>query len=207
MCLTPYDGINSEDEVRELIRRTKSFLPNIIYECVNEPANNDRQARIVQILKEEGIPNKFIMIDWVDSSEFTILLETTLAGEGLASLHRVGSMETIHAPWPTGWSTSEGTMKAMRNGLGGSCDGSDVTGNSHGLRFWYHVQHGVEGFERPDNQQLYEITKWMLENGKHYEDLSATGFQESESPNLKKAIENGKIERQKMYQAYLDSLK
>ncbi len=204
MTLTPYGGQNSDDEIRGLIRRTKSFSPNIVYHAVNEPQNNDRQKRIVEISHEEGIENKFIMIEYMDSSDFTKLLQEDLNGEGLASYHRVGSMETINAPWPVGWSTSSGTMDLMKIGMGGSCDGSDITGNSRGLRFWYHVQHGIMGYERPDNQQLYNITKWMLANGKHYEDLSAAGFQESESPNLKKAIENGKIERQKMYQAYVD---
>lgn len=202
MCLTPYGGENSFDEVREIIRRTKSFLPNIIYECVNEPTTNDRQKRIVDILKDENIPNKYIQINFLDSGEFGELLTVWLNGEGLACAHRTGSMETIRLTNELGkaWEGSPGCMRLMGNGLYGSNDGDDVQQSAKGLTFWAQKPEDKIKYRRSDNNQITEITSWMLAHGRGvgFEVLSACGFQASEPPDLKEAIRIGRDERRAM---------
>lgn len=201
MCLTPYDGVNSFDEVRKLIRRTKSFLPNIIYECVNEPATNDRQKRIVDILKEEGVPNKYIQINFLDSGEFGELLTVWLNGEGLACGHRVGSMETIRLTNELGkaWEGSPGCMRLMQNGFYGSNDGDDAQQSAKGLTFWAQKPEDKIKYRRSSNNQIADITTWMLVHGRGvgYEVLSAILFQATECPDLSKVGE-GRAERRAM---------
>jgi hypothetical protein len=200
LCLTPYGITNSDDEIRTIIRATKQFLPYIIYEAVNEPRDNERQKEIVAILQAEGIPNKNIQIEYVDSGAFFDLLATTLKGEGLATLHWVGTMDTVDADWPMGWSTSDGTMKLMGYGMYGSNDGQDAARAAKGLNWWAHSQMTppVTEYRRPDNPQLAEVTPWMLANGRGYEHLSAAGFQASATPDLRAAIELGRAERRAM---------
>jgi len=122
-----------------------------------------------------------------------------LAGEGLASGHGIGSMETILAPWPNGWATSSGTLKLMEYGLTGSNDGEDTEKAALGL-YWFWMPQGPG--RRSSAAQAHDVTAWMLEHGKGWEMLSASGFQSGGRPNLKAAIELGREERKAMRKAY-----
>lgn len=200
ISLEPYGGMATDSEINWIIDTCVPFLPYVIFETANESGDMDLHRRLISMLKAKGIPNKNIMLYYVDNGDFADCLVNELAGEGLASLHGVGSMETILAPWPTGWSTSDGTMKLMKLGLGGSDDGA--TSTVAGGYLWPWLPNG-EG-RRPPVSEIYEMTKWMLANGKHFEHLSAAGFQGSNRPNLKKAIELGRLEREAMARAYKD---
>jgi len=200
VCLQPYRGTISDDKVRWLIRALKPYLPNIVFECVNEPTENDRQRQLVEILRAEGVPNKYIQIEFVDSGDFYDLLHKTLNDEGLATYHWTGTMETIHAPWPKGWSTSSGMMEFMKMGLYGSNDGQDMARAAKGLNFWLHDHHNppITEYRRPDNQQLKDVTTWMLAHGKGNENLSASAYLKAASPNMDDCINIGHAERRAM---------
>jgi len=198
ICLTPYRGSISDDEARWLVRELKSYLPNIIFECVNEPTENERQRRLVEILKAEGIPNKFIQVQHVDSGAFYDLLHDTLNGEGLATYHWTGTLETINAPWPKGWSTSSGMMTFMTMGLYGSNDGQDTMRAALGLNFWLHDHQNppITEYRRPNNWQLGKVSAWFRAHGKgHVEHLSASAYQRSAKPNMDDALSIGHEER------------
>ena len=214
----PYDGYHLrydlyfEAYVREFVRRTKKWLPYIIYETWNEPSGfpggtaDDAEAslRMVKIFQEEGVPSEHIQIPYCDSSTMFRTLQVTLGGKGLACLHWVGSMETITVTNENGkaWEGSEGTALLMQNGLYASNDGEDTQRASRGLN-WQHLEaQGNREYLRPDNDQLYDVTKWMLSHGRGYEHLSAAGFQRAETPHLGDAIEIGRAERRAMRQAW-----
>jgi hypothetical protein len=199
ICLQPYRGTISDDRARWLIRALRGYP--IIWECENEPADNDNQERLVEILKSEGIPNNFIQIELVDSGAFYDLLHKTLNDEGLATYHWTGTMETIHAPWPKGWSTSSGMMEFMKMGLYGSNDGQDTMRAAKGLNFWLHDHQNppITEYRRPNNEQLGAVSAWFRAHGKgHVEHLSAAAYQRSASPNMDDAISIGRAERQAM---------
>jgi hypothetical protein len=206
----PYDGYSLRHDpyfpayVREFVRRTKKWLPYIVYETWNEPGGQNAGAdeaeaslQMVKILQEEGVPNAHIQISYCDSSVMFMTLQVTLRGEGLACLHWVGSMETITISNEHGqaWEGSPGTALLMENGLYASNDGEDTQRASRGLNWWHREQMGCREYLRPDNDQLYEVTKWMLSRGRGYEHLSAAGFQSTETPVLADAIEIGRAER------------
>lgn len=196
ICLQPYRGSISDDKARWLIRALHGYP--IIWECVNEPTTNDRQARLVEVLKEEGVKNKFIQIQWTDSSDFKRLLRDNLNGKGLATYHWTGTMETVNAPWPKGWSTSSGMMEYMSLGMYGSNDGQDTMRAAKGLNFWLHDHHNppITEYRRPNNPQLRKVAAWMRAHGKgHVEHLSAAAYQRSARPNMDDAISIGHAER------------
>jgi len=217
LTIGPYVGYHLKDiptflrYVETFIKRTKKWLPYVIYETWNEPSGTPEEQvaasrRIVDILQAEGVPNAHIQIPYSDSSDFAMLLVNQMKGEGLACLHWVGSMETIQLSTERGqaWEGSSGTEWLMRNGLYGSNDGEDTQGAARGLNWWHREQVGCQKYRRPDIDQLYKITKWMLSHGRGYEHLSAAGFQRSETPILADAIVLGKSERAAMRQAYED---
>lgn len=192
--LTPYseghDVFLSDDDVRRLIRETKEFRPFIIYETENEPYQNENQERIVRILHEEGIENKFIQLGHHDSSDFTALHQS-MSSEGLACCHNCGTMDTVNGPHPIGWANSSGTMTAMGYGMYGSNDGEDAAKRAEGVYFF----EGNPASRRPSNAQLYEVAKWMSEHGHGFENLSAAGFRDKKIPDMAQFIFEGSEER------------
>lgn len=205
VSLWAYGGGSTDSEIDYVIDLAKPFLPYIVFEPINEAYGMSGQIKIVNMLKAKGIPNSAIMISFVDSGEFADMLVNGLNGEGLACGHGIGSLETIHAPWPNGWSTSSGTLALMKYGLFPSSDGEDATHSARGS-FWFWLPDPGPG-RRPSVDQIYGITKWSLENGRGYEQLSAAGFLDSGRPNLKAAIELGREERRAMRAAYNEVVK
>jgi len=207
ITLQPYGAEISDDDARRLIRACLPYSPNIIFEAINEPRNNERQKQLVEILKSEGVENKFIQIEWADEGAFFDLMENTLQGEGLATLHWCGTMATINAPHPQGWATSEGCLYLVTIGLYPSSDGST---DGHGPDFPW-------AFNRtPTPEEAKAVLAWSLnhhndftgaiEHGRGFEMLSAQGFawidpgtgQRGKFPRLEDVIEFGKAERQAM---------
>ena len=212
----PYSGYDLRGNpdfpgyVREFVKRMKKWLPNIIFETWNEPVGSpdeiaETQKQMVTIFQEEGVPDSHIQIAFADGGKNSDILMTQLGGEGLMSLHWIGSMETVQQVWEP----SSNYVPLMGYGLYGSDDGQDTQRSAHGLNWWWHEQQGITEYRRPDNDQIYEITKWMLTHGRGvgYEHLSAAGFQTAATPNLEEAIRIGKDERKAMYRAYCDTLK
>jgi len=202
VSLWAYGGGSTDSEIDYIIDLAKPFLPYVIFEPINEAYGMSGQIKIINMLKAKGVPNSAIMLSFQDSGEFADTLVNTLAGEGLASLHGVGSLADIHAPWPNGWSTSDGTLRLMQIGFGGSDDGA--TSSVAGGYLWPWLPNG-EG-RRPPVSELFEMVKWMLANGKHFEHLSASAFQSGGRPNLKAAIELGREERLAMRKAYNETI-
>jgi len=200
VSLWAYGGGSTDSEIDYIIDLAKPFMPYVIFEPINEAYGMSGQIKIINMLKAKGVPNSAIMLAFQDSGEFADTLVNTLAGEGLASGHGVGSMETINAPWPNGWATSSGTLALMKLGLFPSSDGEDATHSARGL-YWFWLPPPGPG-RRPSVDQIYEITKWCLQNGRGYEQLSASGFQSGGRPNLKAAIELGREERKAMRKAW-----
>jgi hypothetical protein len=175
-----------------------------VFETANENGNAALSAKLVNQLKAHGIPSENIMIYFEDSGAFADLLVNALEGKSLATLHGVGSMETIDAPWPNGWSTSPGTLKLMEYGLTGSNDGEDFAKAAKGL-FWPWLPNGPG--QRSTAEQGHDITLWYLQNGgRGWEFLSASGFQQhgpnQKRPDLLGAVELGREERKAMRRAY-----
>jgi len=238
ISLTPY-GMDQnvvfngayQSALRTFIQRTKKYLPFVRYETYNEPNTNEDakvevNKKMVEILQSEGVPNWAIQIAFADRSANSAILINTLNSEGTMSLHWVGSMETIQ-DGPTPWAGSPGTQWLMGAGLGSSDDGQDMKRKSLGLNWGYLEEQGITEAQRPNNLQLYKMTRWMLRKfelmkidangnyiytgqtvrGRVIEHLSAAGFQhKKEQPNLKMAIEIGRDERIIMRNAYNDSL-
>jgi hypothetical protein len=201
ISLEPYGaGLAPDADIDWIIDSAKPFLPFVVFETANENGDTKLSEKLINQLKAHGIPSENILIYYADSGAFADLLVNALEGKGLASLHGVGSMETINAPWPRGWSTSSGTLKLMALGLTGSNDGEDGEKKAQGLFWpWYPAGPG----QRSTATQGHDITVWMLAHGRGWEFLSASGFiSGSNRPNLKDAIENGREERRKMRQGY-----
>jgi hypothetical protein len=195
--------------VGNFVERTEKWLPNIIYETWNEPPNEPEwQKFIVDILLENGVPQENIQLAYADSSDWYAILSEDLGGKGLACYHWTGSMEAINAPWPAGWSTSSGMMQLMTLGLYGSDDGGDGYGQGLYWEFQRNIPGCDEGclqqYRRPSNQQIYEVTTWMLQNGKGFEHLSAAGFQKPDAfpIDIEGAMNLGKTEMEMMRRAY-----
>lgn len=236
ICLTPY-GLKSRSDldkelgpglgvsqdvlwspdfpvyIRNLVRLYKKFLPNVIFETINEPDNGwgRLQEQIVDICLEEGVGPELIQIEFFDSGDCARILVDKLQGKGLCSLHWTGSMNAIEAPWPKGWTDSEGSMRFMQVGLYPNNDGGDGFGK--GL-LWSWLPKG-EG-RRSSPQQIFDVTKWSLKHwnkftkqdefGRGFEHLSASGFQKSGRPDLLQEIELGRPERQALVAAYQEVL-
>jgi len=200
VSLWAYGGGSTDSEIDYIVDLARPFMPLVIFEMQNESSSMSEQRRLIARCKAKGIPNSALLINFNDSGDFADCLQNELNGEGLACGHGVGSMQTIDAPWPNGWSTSSGTLALMKYGLFPSSDGEDAAHSAQGL-YWFWLPPPGPG-RRPSVDQIYEITKWSLQNGRGYEQLSAAAFQSGGRPNLKAAIELGREERLAMRRAY-----
>jgi hypothetical protein len=209
ISLEPYGAVGPapDADIDWIIDSAKPFLPFVVFETANENGNSGLSIKLINQLKAHGIPNENIMIYFEDSGAFADLLVNALEGKGLASLHGVGSMETINAPWPRGWSTSPGTLKLMEYGLTGSNDGDDGEKKAEGL-FWPWMPNGPG--QRSTAAQGHDITVWMLAHGRGWEFLSASGFQQhgpgQQRPDLLGAVELGRGERKALRAAYSEMI-
>jgi hypothetical protein len=185
VSLKPYGGDLPWDEYRKLIALCMEFMPNVVFEPVNEPAAMDLPLQIAGILRSEfNVADSHIMFGYVDSGVFGDEM-LRMGGKGLASCHRVGSMATVNGPYPIGWAGSSGTMKLMGLGMTGSNDGDDAGKGVHGDLFY-----GLNpASQRPTTGELFACASWMMKNGKGYEHLSAKAFLASEEPNLRALTE------------------
>lgn len=195
------------DNILELL---KPFLPNIIIETVNEGgAGSERAQRmIVDAAIQKGFPLEHIQLSPWDGGGYAELLGTVLNGQGLGCWHWYGTMESVEAPWPKGWTDSPGGLELLKLGTYLSNDGA---GDGHGLKFSWDPDGVVQ---RSNPQELYGITRWglrhynkftgKLEEGRGFEHLSAAAFQTTGRPDLRAAIEIGREERQAMARAYRD---
>jgi len=197
VCVHPYRMGISDDQARWLIRELKGYLPNIIFEAMNEPYphEQDRNRRIVETLLAEGIPRAHIQVQYVECGAWGDMMEELdLKGKCLVSSHWMGSMETVNDIF------SGGTAQTILSWgmFCGSNDGPDKLLKSKGLNFWHNAQAGLDN-RRPDNGQLSDITGWLLShNGAGYEMLSASGYQSSAFPSMNDVIAVGKAERTAM---------
>jgi hypothetical protein len=204
ISLEPYGaGLAPDADIDWIIDSAKPFLPYVVFETANENGNAALSEKLVNQIKAHGIPSENIMIYFEDSGAFADLLVNALEGKGLASLHGVGSMDTINAPWPRGWAASPGTLKLMEYGLTGSNDGEDGEHKAQGL-FWPWLPHGPG--QRSTAGQGHDIEAWNLAHGRGWEFLSASGFQQhgpgQQRPDLLGAIELGREERLAMRRVY-----
>jgi hypothetical protein len=204
VSLWAYGGGSTDSEIDYVIDLAKPFLPYVIFEPINEAYGMSGQIKIVNMLKAKGVPNSAILLSFVDSGEFADMLVNGLNGEGLACGHGVGSMETIDQPG-VGWSTSAGCLALMKVGFFGSNDGEDAMHAATGL-YWFWLPPPGPG-RRSSEGQIFDVTKWMLQHGRGWEHLSASGFQNSGRPNLKQAVELGREERKAMRAAYNEVVK
>lgn len=212
ISLEPYGAGEAPDaDLDWIIESAKPFLPYVIFETANESGSMSLHIKLINKLKAHGIPNSSIAFYFVDSGEFADMLVNGLSGEGMASLHGVGSMDTITAPWPRGWATSPGTLKLMEYGLTGSNDGEDAEHKALGSCWPWMPPDPATGKcngQRSTAAQGHDILAWNLQNkGRGWEFLSAAGFQSgSQRPNLLEAVEKGREERKAMRTAYSETI-
>jgi hypothetical protein len=200
MILQPYRSGISNADVRWLIKKTKQFLPNIIYEPTNEPGPPDvpRLIAIAEILLEEGIPKSNILIEFAHSGEWSDFMLNGMKDGATVCHHWIGSMETASEVFSGGAAQtilSWGTFC-------GSNDGPDKLLKAGGLNFKYLEEAGVDN-RRPTNYALHALSCWMLENGRGYEHLSASAYRRPTVnhlswPNMDDCIALGRQERQAM---------
>jgi hypothetical protein len=209
ISLEPYGagGPAPDADIDWIIDSAKPFLPFVVFETANENGNTGLSTKLINQLKAHGIPNENILIYFEDSGAFADLLVNALEGKGLASLHGVGSMDTVNAPWPRGWSTSPGTLKLMEYGLTGSNDGEDGEKKAEGL-FWPWMPTGPG--QRSTAAQGHDVESWYLAHGRGWEFLSASGFQQhgpgQQRPDLLGAVELGREERKALRVAYDETI-
>lgn len=199
ITMIPYRGDMTSGDVRSMVRHLIPFLPNVIIETENEPVTNDRQEMVLSVLKETGWPINHIQLGFVDSGAFG---DTVLANPGILSCcHYVATTDTIFSSEKYGWANSPGTMKLMSLGMYGSNDGEDSAKACRGPYFY-----GMDPkSRRPATPQLEDTTRWMLQNGKGYEDLDSAAFSVTAVPNLIDGILNGQPNRRAMRKAYNDA--
>jgi hypothetical protein len=200
LCLRPFAGSYIEAQYKDIIAQTVQFLPNIIYETINEPrvADNDLQVSLVQWLQAAGVPTTNIQLGHTDSSSFFNLLQAI--APGLATYHWAGTMDTINYPKPStiGWAVSSGMMELMANGLYGSNDGPDAAEAAAGSYF-YQLD---PTSRRPTSAQLEPVVLWMLQHGYGFEHLCASAFLNTLYPVMADAVSYGAEYRQAMRSAY-----
>jgi hypothetical protein len=200
MILQPYRSGISNADVRWLIKKTKQFLPNIIYEPTNEPTVPDvpRLIAIAEILLEEGIPKSNILIEFAHSGEWADFMLNGMKDGASVSHHWMGSMKTVADTF-----TGAAAQQILSwGGFVGSNDGPDEFNDAGGLNFRYLEEAGVDN-RRPTNYALHALSCWMLENGRGYEHLSAAGYRVATVnglswPNMDDAIVIGREERKAM---------
>lgn len=201
--LEPYGGMATDSELDWEIETALPYLPYVIFETANENGNMTLQRALIARLKAHGVPNENIQLYYHDSGDFADALQNELGGKGLACLHGVGTMDSVNAPWPRGWSTSPGTLALMGLGLYGSNDGEDGEHAAKGL-YWFWMPTGPG--QRSTASQGHDVTAWFVSHGRGWEFLSAAGFQEGGRPNLLKAVELGREERKAMRAAYNETI-
>ena len=206
VTIGPYSGYHLKsnlkfpDYVREFIRRTKKWIPYIIYETWNEPTGvpgeqYDSQKLIVDILKTEGI-REHVQVNWFDSSLFYQLISEDLQGKGLAAIHWYGSEQSADT-------LKVGMMAShlIPNGTYPCSDGEDWHREAKGLDWPWDT---TKEYRRPSVEQIRYISKVISElGGKGFDHLSASGFQPNKkTPNLKTAIDLGREERRAMGEVF-----
>ncbi len=209
LTVLPYKGELTDDDIRELIRRTRRFQP--IYECANEPGDNWTQERVLRILQAEGVPLDHIMVAFVDSSDWFEMMKTVadLDGQGeiikikcLLSAHQFGSMETIRDTFGAGGNADK--ILSWGNFVA-SNDGPDKLLKTTGLNFRYLAERGADA-RRETPEKMREVAAYFIDRERGgYEDLSASGYQRPTTigpdggpvswPNMDDAIELGRAER------------
>ncbi len=218
VTVSPYKAGITEPAARQLIQFLKPMLPNIIFECANEPAENYEQFRILEILQDEGVPLKNIMVAFVDSSDWFEMMKTVadLDDQGeivkikcLLSAHQFGSMETVNDTFGAGGNADK--ILSWGNFVA-SCDGPDKLLKSLGINFRYLAERGVDA-RRPNNDQLKELVTFFLKNGAGYEMLSAWAYRGDTTigpdggpvswPNMSDARIFGSEERKTMSSAWM----
>jgi len=189
----PYAGAYDDEILCQIIYETWP-LYDIVYEPWNENGNLATQARIVNMLKDSSIHNKYIQLYFEDSGDWVRYLQ---ANPGMISTqHGVGSMKTVDY-W---WRGSPGCRELMKLGFYAGDDGGDMEKDAHGPMFYSNSES-----RRPDNGQLYEITKFMLQNTTGFDHLSAAAFANGETvPDLEKEMANGVGEMEAMNHAWHD---
>lgn len=194
LSIMPYGGIYDNATLARIINETwPTYSPHIIYEPWNENGNLVDNGKIIDMLKTHGVPNKHIQIYFQDSGDWAAYLQ---ANPGMISVdHGVGSMATVNK-W---WEGSPGCHGLMALGFYASDDGQDMEKDSHGLAFF-----GNEKTRKPDNGQLYEITKFMLEHTTGFDHLSAAGFQLGGVPDLGSEMNIGAGEMDALAAAWHD---
>lgn len=199
------------DYARELVKRTRKFMPRIILQTRNEgeqlttPENlYDYDNDLIAVLKAEGVPVENIMIGYYDSSLClrTLMPETwtdprdgqvyhgtALLGRGLADAHNIGSPEGLGPYDPNSFER----VWAIKWGSFPSCDGPDKGHAAAGLGwFWLHNHEN----DRPTAPQAVGILQTMKKFGRWaFEWWSSTAFQKGDLPDLNDAIELGHAER------------
>lgn len=203
LCLQPYGDRTPLRNVQyqSLISLALEFAPNVVVEAENEPLSNDINAIVVSLAKAMGIPNNMIQVQWVDSGDYFKLVSQALNGQGISCLHFYASMDTITAPWPKGWTTSENTMKFVHQySLYPSTDGG-TDGHDGQFPWWTGTDYHAAS---PDD--AYRMCKWNLkELGRGLELLSKSMFV-TNFPNVRLSIEGGRGERRAMRLAYREVL-
>lgn len=195
------------DNILELL---KPFMPNIIIETINEGGVGSEAAQrmIVNAALAKGYPVEHLQLSPWDGGGFADLLTGPLQRKGLACWHWYGTLASISAPWPKGWTDSMNGLELLNNGVYLSNDGA---GDGSGLKFSWDPDGIVR---RSSPAEIYQVTGWGLrhfnkftnrwEEGKGFEHLSAAAFQTTGRPDLRAAIELGREERQAMAKAYAE---
>lgn len=199
LCLQPYGDRTPmpTNLYQSLIYLAQSFAPNVIIEPENEPQDMTIANIVVPMAKAMGVPNSHLQVEWVDAGEYFDMVKDTLNGEGISCLHFYASMDSINAPWPKGWTTSENSMMFVRvYGLYPSTDGG-LDGHDGQFPWWTDPT-----WHCASPQDAYEMCRWNLsEGGRGLELLSKSMFS-TDFPNVALSIEGGRAERQAMRRAY-----
>jgi len=190
LSLMPYKGWYDDYVLRKLIQETKIYLPHIIYETANEEGNLDKQIHIVEMLLEEGVPEKYIQLSFVDSGDFARYIQ---AHRDISCCHCCGSEETMYV-W---WIGSPGCQGLLDLDMYPSDDGKDAEGKSVGYTFWDNPD-----ARKPSPAQLYGMCKYFLKRGVGFDHLTAAGFQGYNTPNIEVEMTLGIPEMDAMYEAY-----
>jgi hypothetical protein len=199
LCVQPYGTRTPMPAAhyQGLINQALEYAPNVLVEPENEPQSNEINAIVVNLAQVMGLPNKMIQVEFVDSGEYFDLLSGPLKGEAATCLHFYASMDSITAPWPKGWTTSDGTMRLVREyRLYPSTDGG-FDGHDGAFPWWTDPTWHCAS---PDD--AYAMAKWNLgEGGRGIELLSRSMFA-TDFPNVRLSIEGGREERRLMRRAY-----
>ena len=207
ICVTPYGGASYSDaQYNQVLAVLKDYLPNVIISPINEPTDNIINQRVVTLALASGWPAENILCEFVDSSDYYSLLHNTLGSKASGCLHFVASMADVNAPWPNGWTTSDGMMRFVHEEhVFPSTDGG-THGNDGQFPFPEWQAHPEAHCSSPDD--AYQITKWIIgTGGRGFELLSKSMFADGVPyPNARLSITAGAAERQAMRRGYGEGL-